>query len=65
MIGTTRYARFAGLAALPALVLPFEKGSWLSIVPQLNPFKYNSFPVNGHIATLAVALLDFCSEKTR
>ncbi|TFW32541.1 alpha/beta hydrolase [Massilia horti] len=47
MIGVTRFARFAGLAALPALLPPFEKASWLGIVPEFNPFKYNSFPVNG------------------
>lgn len=47
MIGVTRYARFAGLAALPALLPPFEKAAWLGIVPEFNPFKYNSFPVNG------------------
>lgn len=47
MIGITRYARFAGLAALPALLPPFEKAAWLGIVPEFNPFKYNSFPVNG------------------
>lgn len=47
MIGITRYARFAGLAALPALLPPFEKASWLGVVPEFNPFKYNSFPVNG------------------
>ncbi|WP_408380566.1 alpha/beta hydrolase [Paraburkholderia caledonica] len=46
MIGVTRYARFAGLAALPALLPPFEKAAWLGIVPEFNPFKYNSFPVN-------------------
>ena len=47
MIGITRYARFAGLASLPALLPPFEKASWLGIIPEFNPFKYNSFPVNG------------------
>ena len=47
MIGVTRFARFAGLAALPALLPPFEKASWLGVVPEFNPFKYNSFPVNG------------------
>jgi alpha-beta hydrolase superfamily lysophospholipase len=46
MIGVTRYARFAGLAAIPALLPPFEKAAWLGIVPEFNPFKYNSFPVN-------------------
>jgi hypothetical protein len=26
---------------------PFAKAAWLSVVPEFNPFKYNSFPVNG------------------
>ena len=25
----------------------FAKAAWLSILPEFNPFKYNSFPVNG------------------
>jgi alpha-beta hydrolase superfamily lysophospholipase len=47
MIGITRFARLAGLAGLPALLPPFAKASWLAVVPEFNPFKYNSFPVNG------------------
>ena len=47
MIGITRFARFAGLAGLPALLPSFAKAAWLGIVPEFNPFKYNSFPVNG------------------
>jgi alpha-beta hydrolase superfamily lysophospholipase len=47
MIGITRFARFAGLAGLPAVLPPFAKAAWLSVVPEFNPFKYNSFPVNG------------------
>ncbi len=47
LVGVTRFARFAGLAALPALLPGFAKSEWLSIVPEFNPFKYNSFPVNG------------------
>lgn len=47
MIGITAFARFAGLAALPAFLPAFAKAAWLSIVPEFNPFKYNSFPVNG------------------
>lgn len=46
MIGVTAFARFAGLAALPALLPRFAKAAWLSILPEFNPFKYNSFPVN-------------------
>jgi alpha-beta hydrolase superfamily lysophospholipase len=47
MIGITRFARFAGLAGLPAILPAFAKAAWLGIVPEFNPFKYNSFPVNG------------------
>jgi len=47
MIGVTRFARFAGLAGLPAMLPPFASAAWLSNLPEFNPFKYNSFPVNG------------------
>lgn len=45
MIGVTAFARFAGLAGLPSVFPAFAKSAWLSIVPEFNPFKYNSFPV--------------------
>jgi alpha-beta hydrolase superfamily lysophospholipase len=47
MVGITAFARFAGLAGLPAMLPPFAKAAWLGILPEFNPFKYNSFPVNG------------------
>lgn len=47
MIGVTRFARFAGFAALPSVLPAFASAAWLSISPEFNPFKYNSFPVNG------------------
>ncbi|MGH6896075.1 MAG: alpha/beta hydrolase [Geminicoccaceae bacterium] len=47
MIGITAFARFAGFAGLPAILPKFAKAAWLSILPEFNPFKYNSFPVNG------------------
>jgi alpha-beta hydrolase superfamily lysophospholipase len=46
MIGLTRFARYAGVAGWPALLPRFSKSAWLDIVPEFNPFKYNSFPVN-------------------
>jgi alpha-beta hydrolase superfamily lysophospholipase len=49
MIGITRFARFAGVASLPALFPAFAEAAWLSVVPEFNPFKYNSFPVNGAV----------------
>ena len=47
MIGITSTARFAGVFGWPALVPAFDKAAWLGIVPEFNPFKFNSFPVNG------------------
>lgn len=58
MVGITAFARFAGLAGLPAILPAFAKAAWLSILPEFNPFKYNSFPVNGarqsHLLTRAL-----------
>jgi hypothetical protein len=56
MIGITRFARFAGLASLPALLPAFAKTAWLGVVPEFNPFKYNSFPVNGAVQSYRLTL---------
>jgi alpha-beta hydrolase superfamily lysophospholipase len=47
MIGITSFARFAGVFGWPAVLPAFAKASWLGVVPEFNPFKYNSFPING------------------
>jgi alpha-beta hydrolase superfamily lysophospholipase len=47
MIGITTFARYAGLAGLPAFFPAFARAAWLDVLPEFNPFKYNSFPVNG------------------
>ncbi len=47
MIGVTEMARFAGVAGWPAVFPPFARAAWIGILPEFNPFKYNSFPVNG------------------
>jgi alpha-beta hydrolase superfamily lysophospholipase len=47
MIGITSFARYAGLAGLPAFFPAFARAAWLDVLPEFNPFKYNSFPVNG------------------
>ncbi|RZT91968.1 alpha/beta hydrolase [Rivibacter subsaxonicus] len=47
MIGVTSSARFAGVWGWPAILPGFAKAAWLGIDPEFNPFKYNSFPVNG------------------
>ncbi|MEZ3498600.1 alpha/beta hydrolase [Pantoea sp. KPR_PJ] len=46
MIGVNGYARFAGLAGWPAWLPAFARTAWLTVLPEYNPFKYNSFPVN-------------------
>lgn len=45
MVGLTPFARFTGLAGLPAFVPAFVRAAWLDTIPEYNPFKYNSFPV--------------------
>ncbi|TPE49377.1 alpha/beta hydrolase [Amaricoccus solimangrovi] len=47
MIGVTFFARFAGLAGWPALLPAFDRAAWFDLVTEYNPFKYNSFPVQG------------------
>jgi alpha-beta hydrolase superfamily lysophospholipase len=58
MVGITGFARFVGLAGLPAMLPRFAKAAWITILPEFNPFKYNSFPVNGarqsHFVTQAL-----------
>jgi alpha-beta hydrolase superfamily lysophospholipase len=61
MIGITPLARIAGFAALPALLPAFAKAAWLSVMPEFNPFKYNSFPVNG--ARQSVRLADAVQQQ--
>ncbi|WP_315974486.1 hypothetical protein [Microvirga sesbaniae] len=46
MIGITVFARYAGIAGWPAFFPAFATAAWLDILPEFNPFKYNSFPVN-------------------
>ncbi len=45
MVGLTPFARFTGLAAMPAVFPAFVKAAWLDNIAEYNPFKYNSFPV--------------------
>jgi alpha-beta hydrolase superfamily lysophospholipase len=46
MVGITSFARFAGVLGWPAAYPSFAKAAWLDVLPEYNPFKYNSFPVN-------------------
>jgi alpha-beta hydrolase superfamily lysophospholipase len=46
MVGITSFAKFAGVLGWPAAFPSFAKAAWLDVLPEYNPFKYNSFPVN-------------------
>ncbi|MDI3360337.1 alpha/beta hydrolase [Lelliottia sp. V89_10] len=46
MIGITSFARFSGIAGWPSFLPAFAKVAWLNIMPEFNPFKFNSFPTN-------------------
>ncbi|UHQ19854.1 alpha/beta fold hydrolase [Lysobacter sp. KIS68-7] len=45
MIEVNAAARFAGIAAWPALLGRYARAAWLDLLPEFNAFKYNSFPV--------------------
>ena len=46
MLGVTPFARLSWIMSLLAPIPYFEKSAWLDVLPEYNPFKYNSFPVN-------------------
>jgi alpha-beta hydrolase superfamily lysophospholipase len=48
-IGVTRFAAFATWHKVLSFLPWFEKFSWESVLPEYDPYKYNSFPKNaGH-----------------
>lgn len=49
MIGIGRGAAFSRLLPLYGSIPYFEKSLWLDVQPEFNPYKYNSFPVNGAV----------------
>ena len=46
MIGVPPFAWMARVISLLGPIPYFEKARWLDVVPEYNPFKYNSFPAN-------------------
>jgi len=51
MIGVTPAARLARWIGFLGFVPFFEKANWIDVVPEYNPFKYNSFPANAGLQT--------------
>jgi len=45
-IGVSDFAAFTNFASLFAPVPGLEKAAWLDVLPEYDPYKYNSFPVN-------------------
>ena len=45
-IGVSDFAAFTNFAALFAPLPGLGKAAWLDVVPEFDPYKYNSFPVN-------------------
>jgi alpha-beta hydrolase superfamily lysophospholipase len=46
MIGVAPFAWLARVISLLGPIPYFEKARWLDVMPEYNPFKYNSFPAN-------------------
>jgi len=46
MIGVAPFAWMARVISLLGPISYFEKARWLDVMPEYNPFKYNSFPAN-------------------
>ena len=51
MVSVTPAARLARWISLLGRVPYFEKANWLDVIPEYNPFKYNSFPANAGFQT--------------
>src|SRR5690606_12432654 len=49
MIGITRFAALCGTAGWPAGLPAFDRAAWFDLIPEFNPFKYNSFPVQAGV----------------
>ena len=51
MIGVTPAAGLARWISMLGGVPYFAKANWIDVVPEYNPFKYNSFPANAGVQT--------------
>jgi alpha-beta hydrolase superfamily lysophospholipase len=51
MIGVSPFAGLARLIGALGVVPYFEKTKWLDVIPEYNPFKFNSFPTHAAVQT--------------
>lgn len=49
MIGVSPAARWARLLPVFGGIDYFEQSKWIDVLPEFNPYKYNSFPANGAV----------------
>ena len=54
MIGVSPAARLAWWISRLGVVPYFEKANWLDVLPEYNPFKYNSFAANAGFQTASL-----------
>ena len=54
MLGVSGLARFGKIYHWLAKIRFFEKAGWSETLPEYDPFKYNSFPMNGARQSLAL-----------
>ena len=45
-IGVSKFAALANMASALSFLPYFEKAKWLDVLPEYDPYKYNSFPIN-------------------
>lgn len=45
-IGVSDFAFMTNVISGLSFIPPFEKSAWLEVMPEYDPYKYNSFPVN-------------------
>jgi alpha-beta hydrolase superfamily lysophospholipase len=54
MVGVAPAARLAWWVSRLGVVPYFEKAKWLDVLPEYNPFKYNSFAANAALQTVSL-----------
>ena len=54
MIGVSALAGLARLVGALGVVPYFEKTKWLDVIPEYNPFKFNSFPTHAAVQTASL-----------
>jgi alpha-beta hydrolase superfamily lysophospholipase len=63
MIGISPAAMLARVLNSLSFIPYFQKSAWTDVQPEYNPFKYNSFPLNGAIQTRALTVAIAASIK--